>query len=262
MAERVSSCVEAWRNLTRDPWILEVVEGYQLELESHQNQPTCSNTVRANEQNTTDACRGGSTNPPAEDGNRGSASIPGPVCEPNFCNSQEGRFSPPSVQSETIEPVHQEGAFQDGGYDDSERIGAEARLVLHNRSERCVSLGSNSQRSQEVPQVYMGGEDLSVHMSSLWPLQFPKGIHETFKASDGSPPETGPQVSDLFGQPPLDGPGKGVFDAQDNTGSGATTKPGFHGKPRKVSTFTNSRDYLFGIHSRFKGNAVPSAPGE
>ena len=41
-----------------------------------------------------------------------------------------------------------------------------------------------------------------------------------------------------------DGPRKGVFDAQGNTGSGATTKPGFHGKPRKVSTITNSRDNL------------------
>ena len=34
----MSSCAEDWRNLARDPWILEVVEGYQLELDSHPNE--------------------------------------------------------------------------------------------------------------------------------------------------------------------------------------------------------------------------------
>ena len=38
--------------------------------------PACSNTVRANEQNTVRACRGGSKDPPAENGNRRSVSVP------------------------------------------------------------------------------------------------------------------------------------------------------------------------------------------
>ena len=97
--------------------------------------PACSSTVRASDQNTARAYRGGSTNSPAEKGNR-SVSVPRSVREPDFCDSQERQFSPPSVQLETVEPVHQEGVFQDGGNDHSEGIGAEARLVLHNRSER------------------------------------------------------------------------------------------------------------------------------
>ena len=35
-----------------------------------------------------------------------------------------------------------------------------------------------------------------------------------------------------------------------------------HDKLRKISTITDLGDSLSGIHSRFKGNAVPSAPGE
>lgn len=47
MAGKVSMCLKAWKDLTLDPWILEVVEGYRLELESrpYQLTPTPSEPV-------------------------------------------------------------------------------------------------------------------------------------------------------------------------------------------------------------------------
>ena len=123
-----------------------------------------------------------------------------------------------------------------------------------------IAASLNTQRPQEVPQVHMGGKDLSIHMSSLRPLQCPKGVHKAFKAGDGSPPEAGPQVSDLFRRPPLDGPGKGVPGSQGSTSGGTAGRSGIHGELGKISPITNSGDSIPGIYSEFKDNEVPFAP--
>ena len=88
--------------------------------------PTSSDTVRARDRNVPRIFRIGSADTYSKKANR-SVSVHGPVCEQNFRDPLKGQFTLHSVQLETVKPVHQEGAFQDGRNDDSEGIGAEAR---------------------------------------------------------------------------------------------------------------------------------------
>ena len=108
-------------------------------------------------------------------------------------------------------------------------------------------VSGDSKGAQEVPQIHLGRQNVSVHMPPLWPLQYTKSIYKTPSSGDGPFKETWPQVSDVSRQPASDGPREGIPDIQDNSGGGPTGEVRVHGEPGEISTGTNSRDILSGV---------------
>ena len=220
------------------------------------------NTIGASIQSSEGAHRGRSTDPPTEESDRGSASVTGPVCEPDFCYPKEGRLTPSSVQFETIEPVYKEVSFQDGGDFHSEGVSPEGRLVGHNRFERCLLVSGSGQGLQEVPQVYVGRQNLPIHLPALRALQCPKGIHKTAPTSNDTSKEAGPQVGDIFRRPSVVRPKEGLPDTPGGSSGGTVGESRFRGKPAKVTIIPAAGDSISGVSGELKDHEVSVTPRE
>ena len=80
-----------------------------------------------------------------------------PVREQDIHGDQEGRLLSTSGESETIEPVCDKEAFQDGECGNALDFAQEGRLDDHHRPQGHLSLSTNSGRPQEVSSLPVEG---------------------------------------------------------------------------------------------------------
>ena len=52
-------------------------------------------------------------------------------------------------------------------------------------SKGCLPLSSHCRAPQEIPTIRMGRHHLRIHLSTIWPLQCSKDIHEAPSPCDG-----------------------------------------------------------------------------
>jgi len=118
---------------------------------------------------------------------------------------------------------------------------------VHSEPERCVPVSVSSSGAQEVPSVFMGGQDLPVYLPALWPFQCPKGIYKAAPASHGPFMERGSSFNNISGRLAFDVSPEG---SPHNQGGGDNCPVGELGildKQGEVSAMSVPESHLFGF---------------
>ena len=68
--------------------------------------------------------------------------------------------------------------ISNGGHQSSKRYDLVGRLINKSRSERCIFHNPNLQCRSEISQISLGGECVSVPVSSLWDNSSTMGVHK------------------------------------------------------------------------------------
>ena len=112
----------------------------------------------------------------------------GPVHQQALCHSKKDGSLHPVPLNRFLKNRHFKMESQ--GVDEEKGLAA---LVMHCGSERCVSFSSHCKAAQEVSEICMGGNHISVHLSVVWSVQCTKNIHQAIETSHGLPTLSGTQ---------------------------------------------------------------------
>ena len=216
-AGRLKLCLVNWRMITSDPWIWQVVTGYPHRFDG---QATTGQTPQTNSicrRSTEDGFR---RDPEAGSkiSNQASTTEGRPVYQSDLLGPQERRIPAPCSQPEAIEPLVSEVQIQDGGCKSSSGPNKEGRLDDINRFKGRLPISPNFPGASKIPSVHLGGNDIRVSVSPLWPQQCPQGIYKVDETSDGAPETARNSECDIPGRYLIDGrveTGVGTMDTGD-----------------------------------------------
>ena len=107
-----------------------------------------------------------------------SGATPTPISEQFISQAGEGWVLQTSIQSKEPELIHTIRAFQDGNISDVVADHPTQGLDGENIPERRVLLCTNSQTMSELPQVSVGGKDVSVSGASIRPRTRSSDLHQ------------------------------------------------------------------------------------
>ena len=180
LAGRLTYCVQSWRQVTSDPWVLQTVQGYHIKWAQNPFQvfPTISYYGKISSKSY--ASRGDSE--PAPEKSTGSSSFFSKTIHKQIVPGiQKGRNLPTCDQPETF---HSEESFQNRRDKDDKGCITSRGLDKLSGFKGCVLISTYNKGSQKVPEIYLG---LTSSPTCLWALQCPSYIHKTLVAHDGAP---------------------------------------------------------------------------
>ena len=185
-AGKLQGHLDTWKVITRDPWVVNTIKGYQIDFLSKPYQRVIPHTPQYSvEQNQLIEAevkellgkeaiievhnpRGGFLFQP----------VPGP---------KEGWRSETSDKPKSPEQLCSDSALQNGGNPYIEGLSQSKGLVSQGGSEGCVFCNPNPPVSPPVPEVQVPGEMLSVPMPPIWPVISSLSLYQDPEASTGSP---------------------------------------------------------------------------
>ena len=142
--------------------------------------------------------------------------------------------------------------FQNGGYQSSKRYDSAVRLVDKSRSERCIFHNPNLQCRSKISQISLGGECVSVPMSSLWDNSSTMGVHKVNESPCKLLTTHGNEVDNISRRHTCHEPNKkGSFRRWEET-QGCVREFRIPDKSQKIHFNTCARDRIFGVHNRFQ----------
>ena len=167
-ARRLKLCSENWRILTSDPWILQAVVGYRLELLADPTQRGIPIEIPARKG--ADDYRG---NPEtvSDEGCPTGDHATRSVCQPGLSGSQEGWLTTASGKFKITELPHCKEEIQDGGSKINSRSDQERRLDGHDRPKGCSSFGTYFGKASSLSEVFVGRAAVRIPVPSLRPVQ-------------------------------------------------------------------------------------------
>ena len=172
VARRLASFVDTWKVLTKDTWVLDSIQGYQIPLLGKPYQPhRPQEGVFSQEQAT------------LIKEEVGSLLQKGAI--PYFPNTLEGftLFLVPKKNGQmrpVINPIEQVGrnpTLQNGGHPNLKRPVENKRLDGESRLEGRLLHNPHSQSSPAVPQIQGSRSLLPVHLPPIRPVLHPMDIH-------------------------------------------------------------------------------------
>ena len=129
-------------------------------------------------------------NAPEERHNRGASRFPRILLE-RIPVMQSLRRVASSHRLKKTEHSHSRTSFSHDYYKLSSEYRKKRRLCLQNRSAACVFLRSNTSQQQEVSQVCLRKQGLSVLSTSLWSEHSPSDLYSSGAYCDRLPPSSG-----------------------------------------------------------------------
>lgn len=90
------------------------------------------------------------------------------VCQSFICTPQKRWGNETNIQSENSKPICSIQSLQNGGVSGSKKLDTEKGLVMQSRSEGCILLHTNMQRSQKVSKVSVQRTDATVQRTAIW----------------------------------------------------------------------------------------------
>ena len=180
LAGRLRHFLPNWEQITGDPAILDVVQGYQLEFLAPPRQGRIRQPLQFSRGVGQHRLRG--CHPPGKRSVEYGQAGFRPVSKQLIFSPQAGREIPPGYQSKGVECISSVRSFQNGGHSPSARFTSASRLAGKNRFERCILRSSDLERSQEIPSIHLEGLPPRVCLPPLWPVGVSEIVHKTFKA--------------------------------------------------------------------------------
>ena len=114
--------------------------------------------------------------PASERSSSNSVTLPGTICEQIVLGGKEGRILPPSGEPATTELLCKETPLQNGRVRDDQGSAAGRRLDVFTGPKGRIPVSISVQRGQEIPAIYLGQQDVRVHLPSIWALQCPPPV--------------------------------------------------------------------------------------
>ena len=249
-AARLPYCLHNWKVITSDQWVLQVVQGYSLELTSTPYQrgapcPLSSQHQPAVEEEVQKLLTKGAI--------RKVEPCPGQFVSRLFLIAKKDGSFRPVVN---LRPLNQ---FMARAHFKME--GINMLKDLH-RSERCMPLGGSEDRIQEVPPFCLGRTDIRVPVPSIWIEQCTKGIHQAPEASSGSPQVSRNSPCDFLGQHASAGPDEGRSGGLDGPDSPVVQSFGVLSQPGKVTVDSGTADSISGVSHSLSEFEDPAHTGE
>ena len=161
-AGRISHCMCNWKQITSDPWTLQVVQGYHIEWSRQPFQISPAITsVKSGE---------GSILVMEEVQSllqKGAVVRVGTVCEQIVLGGKEGWILPPSGEPATTKLLCEETPLQNGRVRDDQGSAAGRRLDVLTGPKGRIPVSISVQGGQEIPVIYLGQQDVRVHLPSI-----------------------------------------------------------------------------------------------
>ena len=163
---------------------------------------------------------------------------------------------------ETIKPVSEDRALQDGRHSHAERPAKSRRLDGKDRPERCLLHDSHCSGGQRVPQIPMEGSDVPVQLSSVRVVVSPVGLYQDHTAGCGSPAGDRPTYDHLHRRYPRHG-GDRVSPQRPCDSSGVPAgEPGVGDKSPQIRTGPLTGNRIPGVHCQLQHNGAEATRGE
>ena len=165
-AGKIQFCLPAWRQITQDPWVLEVVKDHPGSLGSGGGEglpirtgtnPLPEQPSNISGQVSSRAPNNRSRSPSIIDqrGSKDGKAIKQSIYQQAISDPQKGRVNVTCDQLETPQQIHSQPALQDGGDSLSKGATKRRRLDVLSRPKGCLPLGSNRRAPQEIPLIHM-----------------------------------------------------------------------------------------------------------
>ena len=257
-AGRIQHCKRNWELISSDPWILQVVEGYHLELMETPYQRRGPAGIQ--QHGLHDIRRGGE--PLQEASHKGSTQKGGSVPEPDFPGPEEEWLTTPGGQFETAQSPAGEKEIQDGRGKDNQGPSETGGLDGVHRPQGCISFSPNSPQPPAIPEVLLERSDIRVLMPWIWAQQCSQGAHKAIKASGSTPEKERNPLHDLSGRHASDGPRREGAKEPDSGDTFPLPAVGLPDQSREVSPDPFSDNPLLGVHSGLKKVDVVPSRGE
>ena len=184
--------VNTWKVLTSNPWVLQTVKGFRIPFTSLPSQTTqpaelvfpSEQAAQVREELQSLLVKG--------------AVVPVIGCHKGFYSTQEEWPDETRNQSEAVERVGDYRALQDEGNLHPEGPVEVGGLVCEDGSERRLLHSSHRDQSSAIPEIYARGEELPIHLPSLWPILCPPHLHQSTEASNDPSQVLGSQDNLLY----------------------------------------------------------------
>ena len=181
-AGRVQVCSQNWAQITADPWILDKVQGYQLELESTpvQQSPPPGLPLSPQECNLVEReiekliQKGVSPVDPVQDH----------FISHIFVVPKKRRKISTSGEPEGLEQAHEAPPLQNGRCSSAERSPPERGLDGIHRSKGCVSISVSGTALQTSPEIHVGRATFPVSVPSIWTFHCPSTVYQGDETGD------------------------------------------------------------------------------
>ena len=250
LAGRLKHFVTNWELVTKDPWVLSAISGYQICFTEHPYQNTQPNmTFSVKDQEL--------INKELEDLIKKTSNS---VCtiksgyrlrQHNFCDPQKRWGAKTSVQPEAFKSVCQVRPFQNGGHTYAERPPKAKRFFSKNRSKGCLFYGANMEESPKVSSVYLARHPMGVSVSTVWLSQRTTRLYKNPKTSSGFVTKTGHSVNYLSRRYIVNGSYSRRTNSAHNTDCIFPRTVGVCNKLHKVSTESSAINRISGFSYKF-----------
>ena len=153
-------------------------------------------------------------------------------------------------------------ALQDGGNLHPEGPVKVGGLVCEGGSERRLLHSSHRDQSSAIPEIYARGEELPIHLPSLWPILCPPHLHQSTEASNDPSQVLGSQDNRLYRR--YAGPGRISGSSISAPGNPAVGTPGsgLHYQLGEVRSNANPADRILGSGNQLQLNGAQPPGGE
>ena len=198
-AGRIKGFIENWSLITQDPWILQVIQGFQLPLVDCPSQTLPPPELKFPSDQTElikavvqELLSKGAISLVLGD-TRG-------FRIPDIYRPQKRQRIPSSNKAESIEQSHSRGTFQDGGVPYGKGIDQTTRLACEGRSKGCIPISPNTSESPQIPPVPLAIPEVPVQLSALRTVMCTPSAYKTNEASSGLPEGERDEINNLPGQ--------------------------------------------------------------
>ena len=135
------------------------------------------------------------------------------IYQPAISGEEERWVISSCHQFETSECLHSEIPLQNGGCEYDKGPPPTRGLDVLLGSQGRLSFSLDNQETSEIPPLFMGWQNLRIHMPPIWSVQCPSHFHKAFATSNGTPSFPGTKNHNLPGRYVNHAPGQGVIAA-------------------------------------------------
>ena len=198
-AGRIKFFVKEWQKITNDPWILQTVEGYKLELFQEPVQISVPNPIAFSD----------SEKELIQD-EINQMLEKGAICEVHqsqcrflsnlFLVAKKGGGQRPVINLRNLNKYVQYHHFKMEGIHMLKDMINPKDWACKDRSKRCILHSANKSKLPAISLLPMGGSLLPISVPRIWSGECPKSLHKAYEASDLLPSQTRRAYDSLSGR--------------------------------------------------------------
>ena len=199
LAGRLKHCISNWVVISKDPWVLETVQGFSSRPCGYPTPVICPADSSSHKGEYGSYRPGNTTNARQKGYPCGSpGTVTSRVCEFNFSSPQKRGWPEACSESPPSQSVHSLRTFQNGGDSYAEGSVKKRRFYGQDRPEGCLFHGASMEEPPKVSEVCLERNYVRVCLPALRARKCSQSLHETYETCSRPVTTTGHQADSLF----------------------------------------------------------------